>query len=247
MKNTMTKASIILSAIIGLGFASTAEAISVDGNINTTEWAGHYAAEDDVGSSGYVGPGYGGQSFDVEYIGLKFTPGGQLYFGLQTGFDVINNVKYGGTWYYAGDFGLNVDADPFYEYAIDFTFTGTTPTYTLWQVSTWQDVKYTQHMAGTPYQKKIAAQVPGTFTGAYGTTTTNVDGGVSHILEGSLNMADLTLYSGGPVTLHWTMNCGNDYLNHTATPEPVPEPSTLVLLGAGILGLSAWRLRKKKC
>jgi len=243
MKNKIT--TIVIGAILTLGLTGTAQAITVDGNFGFAEWAGRYSSDDGVGSSGYVGPGYGGQAFDVEHLGLQFTPGGNLYFGLQTGFDFRGPVSYGGSLYYAGDFALNVDGDSFYEYAIDFSFTGSTPAFTLNEAATWQLPAYTAHSVASPYQLTTGTTKPATFTGAYGTTTTNVDGGLSHILEGSLNLSALTLYNGGPITLHWTMSCGNDYLNQTSAPTSVPEPGTLLLLGSGLVGL-AWKMRRKK-
>lgn len=240
MKNKIT---IIIVALLTLGLAGSAQAINVNGTFGLAEWAGHYSSEDFVGSGGYVGPGYGGQAFDVEYLGLQFTPGGDLYFGLQTGFDFRGTVMYGGSDYFAGDFALNVDGDAFYEYAIDFSFSGNTPTFTLYEAATWQLPSYTAHNVASPYQLATAngPAKPATFTGAYG----SANGGLSHVLEGSINMSALTLYTGGPITLHWTMSCGNDYLNHTSTPTSVPEPGTLILLGSGLVGL-AWTMRRKK-
>lgn len=42
----------------------------------------------------------------------------------------------------------------------------------------------------------------------------------------------------GGLRLHWTMECGNDVINvQDNTPlAPVPEPSTMVLLGMGVMG-----------
>ncbi|GMR05389.1 MAG: hypothetical protein BMS9Abin24_202 [Thermodesulfobacteriota bacterium] len=242
MKN---KISIIIGVILTLGFAGAAQAVTVDGNFGLAEWAGNYSNDDGVGTHGYVGPGYGGQAFDVELLGLEFTPGGELYFGLQTGFDFRDTVWYGGAPYHAGDFALDVNGDGFYDYAIDFSFTGDTPTFSLWDVSVWDDVAYTAYYVSQPFQKGTATPVAATFTGAYGSMDTSTYGGVSYTLEGSVNLSALALYSSGPITLHWTMSCGNDYLNHTSKPTSVPEPGTLLLLGSGLVGL-AWKVRRKK-
>ena len=43
------------------------------------------------------------------------------------------------------------------------------------------------------------------------------------------------------IGLHWTMQCGNDVVEGAA---PVPEPSTMLLLGSGLVGL--WGIRKKR-
>jgi hypothetical protein len=83
--------------------------------------------------------------------------------------------------------------------------------------------------------------LPTLFNGAYG-----VDG-ASYVLEGAFDLSAFDyggLYTGGDISLRWTMSCGNDYLEITTA--PIPEPSTYLLLGSGIMGLAFWRRRRAK-
>jgi hypothetical protein len=45
--------------------------------------------------------------------------------------------------------------------------------------------------------------------------------------------------SGNSLGLHWTMSCGNDVIEGAA-PVPTPEPSTILLLTCGLLGVSVY-------
>lgn len=72
--------------------------------------------------------------------------------------------------------------------------------------------------------------------------------GVHYFLEICLNvdggLEDILTNPQGGLGLHWTMECGNDAIDvHDDEPFlPVPEPSTIALLGMGMLGVA---LRKK--
>ena len=212
----------------------------IDGIFEFAEWDGYYADDDGVGSNGYVNPGWGGQAYDVEYLGLYIT-NDKVYFGLQTGFDVSSTVQE----YPPGDFALDVNGDGDYEYAIDFSISGTSANYTLVDMATsgasWADVAY--YSDANPWQADYSNPLA-TFAGAFGSgnLANNSDGGMSYVLEGSFDRELLELYTGRPMTLHWTMQCGNDYLNQTSA--PVPEPATMLLLGTGLIGLAGFGRKK---
>ena len=52
--------------------------------------------------------------------------------------------------------------------------------------------------------------------------------------------------AGNDWAYHWAMTCGNDVIEGQTHVPPVPEPSTLVLLGAGLLGVGLARRRSRK-
>ena len=228
------KRIVIISVILlmTLLYSIDARAIAVDGDFYTTptEWDGYF-----VDGDGTLFPGGGGQAFDVEQLGLKFTPGGKLYVGLRTGFDVRTIV--GG--YSPGDFALDVNTDGVYDFAVDFSFSGNTPTFSLYHVTSWNNVVIPAHNISDPLDYKTGSLLPVFIDEAFG-----IDGS-SYVLEGAFDLSALEyggLYTGGDIALHWTMSCGNDFLDITTS--PIPEPSTYLLLGSGIVGLVFWRRRR---
>lgn len=46
------------------------------------------------------------------------------------------------------------------------------------------------------------------------------------------------------IGVHWTMTCGNDVVEGSS--DPVPEPATMLLLGAGLAGIAGFKSRRKK-
>ena len=75
-------------------------------------------------------------------------------------------------------------------------------------------------------------------------------GGYTNIPEGTLDSNGITfvfdtknMHLGSEIGLHWTMRCGNDVVEGGV---PVPEPSTILLLGAGILGAGIFVRKREK-
>lgn len=244
----------------------------VDGTFDTAEWEGY-----STGGSGYNGvlhPGVGKQAYDVEDLGLYFDTN-KVYFGLRTGFDLKLGRDYTQTirgvtrtvHFNPGDFALDVNGDKVYDYAIDFSISGTSANFTLVDMigAEWFKPYYTQHAEATPFGRSESINAPTTFrgteratftTGVYGPfadggtggtmdTDPNLIGGKwSNTLEGIFDLSLLSLYNGGPMTIHWTMGCGNDYINHTSEQAPIPEPATMLLFGSGLVGLAGVARKK---
>ena len=67
--------------------------------------------------------------------------------------------------------------------------------------------------------------------------------GDDRYLEYAIDLSSLDI-TGDPIGLKWSMTCANDSIEGSV-PVPAPEPSTMLLLGSGLVGLAFYRRRKK--
>jgi hypothetical protein len=249
MKSSSLTLSTVAAALLSVA-ASQASA-DVLTTFSDSSWT-QAGADDAVGSGGYVGPGYGGQAFDAEYLFYKQS-GTILTIGLQAGFDLVDgHVYYDGRNYYAGDLALSFDGDAStYEYAIDFGLltkdyygdkvdagSGTgIDAAGFYSVSQWNNDMVPGHVSqATPFAMDGGALVRSLLSNQSGSGTAG--GATSYYRIVSFDLAGLGL--GPDMNLHWTMSCGNDVVNGAGTVS-VPEPGSLALFAAGLFGLGFMR------
>jgi hypothetical protein len=188
---------------------------------------------------------------------------------LQTGFDLIDGhqTHSDGKDYYAGDLALSFDGDAKYEYGVDFGLltknydqdhgSGSTynPTYVdtgsdtgiagidtagVYDSVTWDNGVYQGHTISNPFALDEGTLLSAGFSQSAGSEAT------SYYLIVTFDLASLGL--SGPLQLdaHWTMSCGNDYINGSTSLNSVPEPTSLGLIGRGLMGRRAVRRRRRR-
>lgn len=257
-----------LGAMISLG--STAGAITTDGNwsdwftyggntanntwnenLVTLNNVNFRTQNDEEGPT----PGGGGQNYDIEQIFYYYEDfqvgGGILHIGLVTGFPAVGMASDG---LYAGDMFIDFGNTGGYDLAIAVSRRAGTDlaefgnAYLNPGVHPWT-TNPSPFIQSAPYRamRNVAINATADFT----PTVAWGGEGRHNFLEIAINITDasgledalLNPLHGG-VGLHWTMQCGNDVIDvRDNTPfAPIPEPSTMALLGMGMLGVA---LRKK--
>lgn len=243
-----------LRTLIGVAALTSASFAQAGFMLDTNEWT--IFGND----NGHVGPGVGGQAFDAEFLFYK-VEGNSLTVGLQTGFDIIDGMQTysDGRDYFAGDIALSFDgadgSPSSYEYGIDFGFltkgwsgaevdSGDDSTGIdaagLYAVDGWSNDVYRGHHISDPF-----AIDDGSFDRSI--TSTSGSSGTSHYRTATFDLTGL-VSTNDPFDLdaHWTMSCGNDYIDGHADDVSVPEPESIALLALGLIGLGLARRRVAK-
>jgi hypothetical protein len=229
------------------------------GLIDDGTWAGWsvLATEDQEGNFNYVDPGYGGQRFDAEYLLYKLE-GNILSIGLQTGFDIVDGHQlYGGKNYWAGDIALSFDGVVLgsagtYEYALDFGLgqcgwsnngnadcgqlneEGLNNSAGVYAVTSWNNNVYSGHHQSDPFAMISASATYDLLSNDAGQIADH------YYRQMSFDLSALGLTAIDGFDAHWTMSCGNDAIDGSVS---VPEPSSMLLLALGLIGLSMSRRR----
>jgi len=149
-----------------------------------------------------------------------------------------------------GDIFIDANYDGTYEYGIDITtFDSTNNTASLMDVSSPDSVNLVYYAGGSianPWEINVGTDAQ-LIDFVYSDTA--IQG--HYVLEAAIPLSYLGLSANPgdpiqPLTIHWTQECGNDYLNLDADVNPVPEPATMLLLGSGLIGLGWFGRRKTR-
>lgn len=264
MKNTSILLYLSLAALSLFHFPESLNAGLITSVFNTSDgWEIMSPGEDDLTTkSGFVDPGYGGQRYDAEFLLYNFDEeNGVLSIGLQTGFN-IKRGRFRKGDIYSGDLALSFDGNTNeYEYAFDFGLITKDKdgdeveadsdgdgrdTAGLYSVSKWNnDISLIQ---SAPFAMDTGVLITGAGTlGAVGAQKVDSLRSFYRIVNIDLNdvlTGPNSWEEGFVLDVHWTMSCGNDEIFGSVSIVPTPEPTTLLLVGAGGLILALIRRRQ---
>jgi hypothetical protein len=201
---------------------------------------------DDNWSAHFGRPAHGGEQFDIEamYFDNDAT---NAYIAVVTSFNVPGGVSFLGEDIVAGDLALDLGLG-MYEMGIDID--GGTGTVAATSVDDW-------YQGNDVY---IAEYGLTNFSGGMTLGTASVDYFTYDLVERGYGTyvfeitVDRSLLTGAPIFdnsigMEWTIGCRNDviHLDGDFDDEPVvPEPSTILLLGTGLLGMAGVVRRRRK-
>jgi len=225
-----------------------------------------FDANNNTSPINYPGVGYlpspgsyaeGGENFDEEGLFLGYK-NGSLYGALTNSFGA---GAYSPSWqqtYATGHlfFGLNGAYDQFAINLADGK---------LYKVNAWENI---QNIPGSYYSNATIRNKVGAFrmtSGVYIATLSdfmmtslkNYEGVAegpnplapssnrdTYVYEWRIDMSLLSSYMSGPASkakFHHTLGCGNDLIEREVA---IPEPTTLILFGSGLLGFALYRRRR---
>jgi len=195
--------------------------------------------------------GESGEKFDLEGLKIK-EDANYVYVSLANSFGYSAYSTSWRSWYDMGDLFIGKDGGgP--QYAVDiFDIASNSSASTkLYSVDSWN---YIDNRPGTYYSNAAVRNAAGAFELNAGTALGDVGmhkGYMSSYEQNPMKYYQTQTYvwefaidksllgDFNTLDFHVTMACGNDFMNETY--EAIPEPTTMLLFGIGLLGAGAYR------
>jgi hypothetical protein len=217
---------LVMTMALALGMAASVNAVNItiaDGVGNGNGWYGSQENQE-VEPGCYTGQVWDMESFDL--TGNTLTMTGGYNFASAAGYDGFK----------PGDIFFDINGGG-YDYVATVSGAGTT--HDVYKLGTTLPVHYAQNVAANPWKYDTGGQlVVGGQASTYSSFSDNAEG-THYTLSINLGWLDALTAAGDVVTVHNTMQCGNDNLMGQFT---VPDGgSTLALFGLGTLGLVGLR------
>jgi hypothetical protein len=231
----MKKIYLILMAV--LSFSMAAQSLDITINDGYGTGTGWYSANRE---NQEVEPGnVAGQVWDME----SFVLNGSIL-TMTGGYNFTKPSGYGG--FRPGDLFFDVDGVGFYDFvAVIGDAASTYNVYYLDDNSNTYDVFYSQNIFSNPWKYKDGGTlIKSGETALYGSFSS--EEGIHYTLDIDLSWLENYLMNGDTVTLHYTMECGNDNLMGQYIYDPVPDAgNSLAMMGVVAIALYSVRRSRK--